>query len=59
MSRVEIIAAIRECAGELKRNPGLADLLRIKNLKSEAIRKRFGYLAFALRAAGRSSKNQD
>ncbi len=32
MSREEILAAIRECAAELKRNPALADLRRMKNV---------------------------
>ncbi len=56
MSREEILAAIRECAAKLKRNPGRADLQRMKNLHHSEIRARFGALSVALRAAGLEPK---
>jgi hypothetical protein len=52
MSREEILAAMRECAAKLKRNPSLADLQRMKNLERWNIRACFGRLSVALRAAG-------
>lgn len=56
MSREEVLAAIRECAGELKRVPKLEDLRRMKKLLPWKVRARFGTLADALRAAGLEPK---
>jgi len=56
MTREEILAAIRECAAKLKRNPGHADLQRMRNLNHWQIRVHFGTLSVALRAAGLEPK---
>jgi hypothetical protein len=52
MSREEIIAAIQECAAELKRRPSLADLKRTKGLSRGIVEGVFGRWSQALTAAG-------
>ncbi|HLW55297.1 MAG TPA: hypothetical protein VKW06_20885 [Candidatus Angelobacter sp.] len=56
MTREEVLAAIRECAAELKRHPKLEDLRKMKQLLPWKIRARFGSLTEALRAAGLKPK---
>jgi hypothetical protein len=52
MSREEILAAIQECAGELKRRPTRTDLERLKGVSRRTIERVFGLWSLALRAAG-------
>lgn len=56
MSKEEILSAIRECAARLKRNPTLAELRQMKQIKWWNISACFGGLDAALRAAGLEPK---
>jgi hypothetical protein len=52
MSKEEILAAIRQCAGELARCPTVAELKKRKNVGLRTVRRYFGSYAQALCAAG-------
>jgi Homing endonuclease associated repeat len=56
MSREEVLAAIRDCAAELKCAPGLEDLKRMKKIGRGVIKRTFGTLAEAIRASGLKPK---
>lgn len=58
MSREQILAAIRECAAELKRNPRISDLARMKKINYGVVEGRFGRWSLALRAAGLKPQGQ-
>lgn len=52
MTREQIIAAIRECAEKLGRNPRVADLEKMKGITLRRVSSRFSTFKEALRAAG-------
>ncbi len=52
MSKEEVVAAIRQCAGELGRCPTVAELKRSRNIGLRTVRRYFGSYAHALREAG-------
>jgi hypothetical protein len=52
MSKEEVLAAIRQCAGELARCPTVAELKKLRNIGLRTVRRYFGSYAHALREAG-------
>ena len=52
MQKEEVIAAIRECAGKLGRNPTRNEVFRMTKVRTHALQRHFGAFGKALAAAG-------